>query len=354
MKSLLFAAFVAAAMHLIMRVYCQQNSYSDNDFKTITNNKLERIEESMTTFIYDTIAKLQSLKEEIRYLNTETANLRNFLQDHESQLQTLKWATEDLKQNQLPRKERDLVTEMQWAIFDLKQSFRDLEEEACFRNTDCSVWTEWSRCSVECGSGTRIRSRDCIKSGKFQSMCEPLDLQEEVCKGSACKEKPLLPQFDCPASYVSFQDLCLKFSKSKSNRLSSSMLCEKEGGFMVEIDSEHKQRLVKDFIDIVAPGIMVGRENITNSETEYWNKNEIDQRTHVAIDGMRNHQQTVFRNWRGEVMTYFNWAVGEPRNDKSNGMYCVTLNVLTGEWYMKCCDLPFFYVCESAKRTGNS
>ncbi|KAH3707157.1 hypothetical protein DPMN_066554 [Dreissena polymorpha] len=45
-------------------------------------------------------------------------------------------------------------------------------------------------------------------------------------------------------------------------------------------------------------------------------------------------------------MTYFNWAVGEPRNDRSDGDYCVTFNVLTGTWYMRCCSVTFYYVCE--------
>lgn len=323
----------------------------DNLEQEFVNHRLNLLEQGMSTYVYDSIAKMTYMQNQVEYLSVESSILQAILNEQKAEIDTLKWATENVKETQLTQEERDLVTELKWTIFDLKHTNEELQEDACFRNTDCYEWSGWSMCSVECGSGSKIRSRDCVTSGKFSSMCKPLDVQEEECKGNNCIVKHALSQFDCPDEYYSFQGFCFRFSGRQDSRLLSTIICDEEGSHLVLIDNDDKQKAVFDFLNIVAPEYMVDMHE-DFSKREYWNFKDIDQKTNVAVDGVRKEQRTVFLNWRDDVMTYFNWAVGEPRNDKSDGDYCATLNVLTGEWYMKCCSVTFYYVCESNSRTG--
>ncbi|XP_060570371.1 uncharacterized protein LOC132728707 [Ruditapes philippinarum] len=317
--------------------------------KLFIEHRLELLENGIASYVGESIPKMRSLEDQVEYLQKENTILHDIIENQNKKIKTLQWATEDMKVNQLTREERDLVTELKWTIFDLKEANRELQEDACMRKTECNEWEEWSRCSVDCGKGTRIRSRGCSNTGRFSSMCKPLDIEEQSCHGSNCRFQSTLSQFDCPDGYYSFQGLCLRFSGRQDGRLHSTILCEEESSHLVFIDSAEKHEAVVEFINIVAPEYMVDMHE-DFSKREYWDFHDIDQKTHVAVDGIRKHQKTYFINWKEQNMTYFNWAVGQPRNDKSDGDYCVTINVLTGEWYMKCCTVTFFYICESEER----
>lgn len=322
---------------------------NDSQFeREFTNHRLGLLEGSVSVFVQDASEKMTELQEEIAFLHTEAAKLRTTVEEQRKELNDLQWAATHNKANQLTREEKDLVTELKWTIFDLKNANIELQEESCFRNTECGEWAEWSQCSVSCGRGTKIRARECVKSGRFSSMCEPLTVQEEPCRKD-CISATGLSQFDCQDGYSSFHGYCLRFSGRQDSRLLSTILCEEEGAHLVLVDSWEKQKIVKDFIDIVAPEHMVDMHE-DFSKREYWDFHDIDQKVSVAIDGIRKHQKRDFTDWRGQNMTFLNWATGEPRNDRSDGDYCVTMNVLSGDWYMRCCSVTFFYICESEKR----
>lgn len=337
--------------NILIGVKCGRYYDIDTLEQEFMNHRLNLLEQGMSTYVYDSIAKMKSLQNQVEYLLVESSSLQTIIDGQKTEIDTLKWATKTIKETQLTSEERDLVSELKWTIFDLKQTNEALQEDACFRNTDCYEWTEWSRCSVECGRGSKIRSRDCVTSGKFSTMCKPLAVQEEECNGSSCMFKNALSQFDCPDEYYSFQGFCFRFSGRQDSRLLSTIICDEEGSHLVLIHNAEKQKVVFDFINIVAPEYMVDMHE-DFSKREYGDYKDIDKKTHVAVDGVRKEQRTVFLNWREAIMTYFNWAVVEPRNDKSDGDYCITLNVLTGQWYMKCCSVTFYYVCESNNGIG--
>lgn len=309
-------------------------------------HRIDLLEEGLKNYVYEAQPRIRVLEDEIGFLKEENVFLNEQLQEQRAELQTLQWATSDTKRFQITEEERNVVEELKWTIFDLKEANRELQEEACHRNTMCKDWQEWSRCSVDCGHGTRVRIRRCIQEGRFSSMCTPDNFQEEPCVGNQCAILDTISQLDCRENYTSYQGYCLRFSGRQDTRLLSTILCQDEGGHLAYIDSPAKQKVVWDFIGMSAPEYMPDLDDDV-SKHEFWDFKDIDQNTNVAVDGIRKHQRTEFVNWRDEVMSYFNWAVGQPRNDRSDGDYCATMNVLTGEWYMKCCSVTFFYVCET-------
>lgn len=315
----------------------------------LANHRIDLLEESVRTYVYEAQPKIKLLEDDIEDLREENAYLNHQILEQQREIQNLQWATVDVKQNQMTKEERDLVSELKWTIFDLKEANRELQEEACHRHTECEEWQRWSRCSADCGQGTRVRARNCVQNGRFSSMCTPQNFEEERCVGKNCSLLSSLSRLDCKENYTSFQGYCLRFSERQDSRLVSTILCEEDGGHLVDIDSDVKQKIVWDFIGLVAPLYMVDLHE-DFSKREYWDFHDIDQKTNVAIDGIRKHQREEFVNWRNNRMAYFHWAVGQPRNSRSDGDYCVTMNVLTGEWYMKCCSKTFFYVCETGYR----
>ncbi|KAL4231879.1 hypothetical protein ACF0H5_009455 [Mactra antiquata] len=343
------------SVHIIMilmsdnnGVFCRRRRNIDNAEKEFVDHRIKLLEDGMNIFVEDANEKMADMEIEVAFLTAETANLKTTIEEQRREIRTLQWATADTKMNQLTKEEKDLVTELKWTIFDLKNANLELQEDACHRNTECSDWTEWTTCSVSCGSGTKIRSRTCTQSGRFSSMCKPVDIDEEPCR-TECVSPNGLFNFDCPEGYSSFQGYCFRFSKRQDARTLSTILCEEEDAHLVAVNNVDKQKVVKDFIDMVAPEYMVDMHE-DFSKREYWDFHDIDQKVSVAIDGVRRHQRRYFLNWREDMMTYFNWAIGQPRNDRSDGDYCVTMNVLSGDWYMKCCDVTFFYICETEKR----
>ena len=344
-----FLIFVAFAMFGSICTYSRRRHDPELDYM---KHRLDLMEEGMANYVYESKPSITYLQNEVGKLKGENDVLREKVSGQEKEINNLKWMASENKKYSLTREERDLVTELKWTIFDLKMANEILQEENCKQNTVCNVWSDWTKCSATCGSGTRIRYRTCEKTGRFASMCTPSELEEEQCESQKCDVRSLLPRFDCPENYTSFQGYCFRFSGRQDARLLSTILCEKEDAHLVYINNEEKQNIVWDYLNAVAPEYMVDM-NEDFSKREYWDFKDIDQKTNIAIDGMRKHRQTYFLNWRVQEMTYFNWALGQPRNDKSNGDYCVTLNVLTGEWYMLCCSVTFFYVCETEVRVSD-
>lgn len=60
-----------------------------------------------------------------------------------------------------------------------KSSLLDIPSLATMAKNLCgvSVWTEWTPCSVTCGSGVRSRTRELIKNLKNE-LCQDIPLQE--------------------------------------------------------------------------------------------------------------------------------------------------------------------------------
>ena len=307
------------------------------------------MEDGLRTFVYEAKPSITYLQNEVGILQSENEMLREKMSSQDKDIENLKWMASENKKSSLTQEERDLVTELKWTIFDLKMANEILQDENCKQNTVCKDWSVWSRCSATCGPGTAIRYRKCETSGHFASMCKPEDVQEEPCDLGSCITTTLLPQYDCPENYTSFKGNCFRFSGRQDARLLSTIICEEEDAHLVEINNDDKQIIVRDYLNIVAPRYMVDMHE-DFSKREYWDYRDIDQKINVAIDGVRKHQRTYFLNWQDREMTYFNWAMYQPPDYKSDGDYCVTINVLTGKWNMLCCSVTFYYVCETEAR----
>ena len=324
---------------------CLARTRGEQDLE-LAKHRIELLEEGLKTYVYEAQPRIKTLESEIDFLKEENAYLNEQVFEQSVELQNLQWATANTRKHQITKEERNVVDELKWTIFDLKEANRELQEEACRRATVCETWMAWSRCSVDCGQGSRVRVRDCAQEGRFSSMCRPENFEEEKCVGNKCAILDQLSELDCPKNYTSYQGHCLQFSGRQDSRLLSTILCENNGGHLVQIDNVEKQKIVWNFISITAPAYMPDLHE-DFSKREYWDYKDIDQKVNVAIDGIRKEQRTDFLSWREDVMTFFYWAVGQPRNDRSDGDYCVVMNVLTGEWYMTCCSVTFFYVCET-------
>ena len=114
----------------------------------------------------------------------------------ESAISDLWWAASKLKkEQQMPVADQKLnvLKQIEWTVFDLKNSTMALMEDICLRESECSDWSDWSACSVSCGSGTSLRTRECTVAGKLKSSCNPKRSESTTCSEDACET--VIPHF---------------------------------------------------------------------------------------------------------------------------------------------------------------
>lgn len=332
----------------------------DDELKQeFTNHRLELLENGFNVFANEFLPTIEKMQKKLQFVTETNKKLSKQLHevaennDHlldtvnsqESEITDLLWAVADLKNNGLSIKDQNLLSEIEWTVFDLKHSTMELMEEMCLKEATCSAWSEWSVCSVSCGTGSSSRSRACKNDGKFKSYCDPAVYETTDCTRSTCGVISLsLP--DCPESYVSYRGYCFRFSDQPASRLLATILCETDDAHLVEIDSPEKQAIVSEYLQTVVPTYMK-QTDITIDDKRNSDFRDLDDDYMVAIDGKRFSKETDYLNWKEKKMEFFKWATGQPRNSKSDGDYCITLSLKDDHWYLRCCTKIFSYVCEA-------
>ncbi|KAH3707158.1 hypothetical protein DPMN_066555 [Dreissena polymorpha] len=257
------------AQHNSQAVRWHQPEQSSEDYELLAN-RMELTEESLRAYMFETNPVLSALRNDVRGIRKANKYLMKTLSRQRRELEDLRWATTQLKLSEVQEEERDMITQLQWTIFDLKFANERLQEDSCFRDTTCSDWTGWSHCSVTCSSGTRIRSRDCNQTGSFKSLCKPIVYDEVPCEEKACPTvEPVYEMTRCPKNYTSFDGYCLRFSGRQDTRLLSGIICNEDGGHLVTIDSNDKNEIVWEFLKKEAPQYMVDM-NEDFSKREFW------------------------------------------------------------------------------------
>ena len=259
----------------------------------------------------------------------------------------------ELRQPATAHRNKDELAEIEWTLFDLKFSTGQILEEMCMIEAKCSDWSEWSACSVDCGTGSSVRSRSCANGGKFQSYCDPARVETKECITKYCgPQKPQIKvtsssaELTCPESFVYVLGYCLRFSGRSDNRNLANIICETDNAHMVEIDGPEKRDIVMAYLEEEVPIYMQYlTENADKAERN--DLDYIDKTSQIAIDGLLYEGDKQYVNWKGEDLSYFQWSVGEPRNKDSGGNYCITVSLEDHKWYSNHCDETFYYVCEA-------
>ena len=325
----------------------------ENGFNKFANEMLPNMEKMQRKLEIVTDTN-KELSKKVKDISAENGQIVEELVRQEGVISDLLWAAAELKKDeQLPLDDQNMLKEIEWAVFDLKHSTLALMEDICLRESECSDWSDWGACSVSCGSGTSFRTRECTLAGKFRSYCNPRRSESTTCSDGPCEAVIIIDDLDCPENYVSFRGYCFRMSEKRSSRLIANIMCETDDAHLVEIDSSQKHAIVVDYLQQIGTSylnetdIFLSANMNTKSEDDSVTNDELE--TQIAIDGIRYRHETAYLNWKDREMIFYRWAWGQPRNDKSDGDYCITMNPENGQWYLRCCSRKFYYICEAPR-----
>ncbi|XP_053374793.1 uncharacterized protein LOC123534898 [Mercenaria mercenaria] len=178
----------------------------------------------------------------------------------------------------------------------------------------CSEWTQWTECDVtrEYYFGTRNRSRECeldkASSGKARK--EETDLG--ICEGGV-EGKGF-----CRKDYnMTTNGFCIKLYVTPKYHDDAEMVCQEDGGFLINIDSDLKYADVKSILN----GFL----------------------TNVNIGGRRKDSTSQWEYKYGSSSGYFKWfSSSYPM--KIDSYLCLAMqNYL---WYNLSCSTKFPFLCE--------
>ena len=341
-------------------VVCFGFPADESDLKEdLTDHRLNLLEDGFNAFAREVFPQMRRMQKKLEFITetnkelsyqlrdvtSHTDQLLSDFEEQENLVSDLLWAVGDIKTRQLPGEDNDSLTEIETTLSELKKTNMMFLEERCWSEVHCDGWSEWGTCSVDCGTGSSSRSRVCSNEGKFMSYCEPVIYETKDCTGNKCT-LPALSVFHCPENYVNFQGYCLRFSDDRRSRLLSTILCEEDDAHLVEIDSPAKQAIIMQYLQTVTTALM-GESNVDDDITGYSDLKTTEDQSLVAVDGIRHRQEKAYLNWKEKEMGFFEWAPGEPRNNESDGDYCLTLSIKDYRWYLRCCSKLFHYVCEA-------
>ena len=349
-------------IYLSILLSCSFGFPTDDEdlIQELTNHRLDLLENGFKVFANEVLPKLEKVQKKLEFVTKTSKDISNQLQDvstldsaladtieqQSTDIADLLWAVGDLKNHGLTNTDKDVLSRMEWTLFDLKYSTSMVMEEMCRKDITCGDWSEWSMCSVNCGNGESLRSRECSNDGKFKLHCEPILSESRKCSGSKCILNAL-SKLDCPEAYVSYQGYCLRFSGRRDSRLMSNIICETDDAHLVAIDSPDKLGIVMSYLEEFAPTHMRKTDKYSDSKG-YSNFDYLDDDNLVAIDGSKHKNMNDYYNWEGEVMKFFHWAPEQPSSDNIVGNYnCITANIKDNYWYLRSCTKRFYYVCEA-------
>ena len=330
--------------HLRQKFIKHRLDLLENGFSVFANEFVPEIEELQKKVSSVTKAN-KELSKQLKTVLAEDDELSVSVKEHDKVISNLLWAVANLKDQRTEASDKDTLLEIEWTLFDLKHSTDQLLEQMCIKEVTCRDWSEWSICSTECGNGTSSRSRECVNEGKFKPYCEPTVLETINCTETNCPVKALKDAV-CPEHYDSYQGYCFRFSGRLDSRPLSTIICETDDAHLVLVDSRQKHDAVMGYVEEIILTYMRKPNDVLDSRNFTYSR-YFEDTNKIAIDGIRPATGTEFVNWKNEQMDYFLWAAGEPRNEKKDGDYCITISLKDYEWYQTCCTERYYYICEA-------
>ena len=200
-------------------------------------------------------------------------------------------------------------------------AFENLEQtvvhELCHK-TPCTLWSKWTNCTAKglatFGYQTRVRkcwynSTDpCAQDGTVT-----IETASKMCEGQ------------CRSDYtITKHGFCLKYHPILLNLSQAELLCQSEGGHVMNVDT--KERLI-DFTPFSGVAFV-----------------------YVYVDGIRANNKSRF-SYRSGADPISNgvlrWQKGQPAGQGSNSLCLVTrLVIRTVYWFEFSCATPKPFVCE--------
>ena len=158
----------------------------------------------------------------------------------------------------------------------------------------CDAWSEWSECGATLHDyfSTRTRTRRCgVTQDRYGRRDE---IETDVCEGSKTK-------LSCPRSYqITGKGFCFKLFMEQKNHSTAQAVCRKDGGYLVNIDSDQKYDSVKEIL-------------LANNVT-----------LNIHIDGRYVNSQWTYSH--GSTTGYFRWYPGHRRVSPSHACLGLTGN----------------------------
>jgi hypothetical protein len=193
---------------------------------------------------------------------------------------------------------------------------RNIEAKLCDLHP-CSQWTEWSSCVVRFGQiGWKFRTRQCNVN---MTSCEIESTSRTEKKFGICTM-----DMNCPYDYnITKNGFCMKLVADKYGpKQATEQQCQKDGGHLVNIDSEMKL------------------EDVSSLLTGFRNR-------YIWIDGERKDVSSPWEYTYGSQKRFFKWYTNEPSNGSHDLCLAITFYRYFGlTWDDVTCSDSKYSICE--------
>jgi hypothetical protein len=179
----------------------------------------------------------------------------------------------------------------------------------------CSEWTEWFGCTAQVGQfGSKFRTRRCSVNMTSCEIDSNRRTEKEfgICIGH------------CPNGYnITKNGFCMKlFADITVKKDAAEQQCQKDGGHLVNIDSEIK------FKDVSS--LLTGYSSLA-----------------IWIDGHRKDVNSPWEYTYGSQSGFFKWhSPGQPGNKSNELCLIIMLQGHDVKWYDYLCTSSCFSICE--------
>jgi hypothetical protein len=179
----------------------------------------------------------------------------------------------------------------------------------------CSGWTEWFGCTARVGQfGSKFRTRLCSVN---MTSCE-------IDSNSRTEKEFGICIGYCPNGYnITKNGFCMKlYADKRDKRDAAEQQCQKDGGHLVNIDSEMKLEDVSSLL--------------TGFST---NKG-------IWVDGHRKDENSPWEYTYGSQKGFFKWRSGQPDNTSNELCLFIALYSNGVKWFDYKCAQTFYSICE--------
>ncbi|XP_060583886.1 C-type lectin domain family 6 member A-like [Ruditapes philippinarum] len=192
----------------------------------------------------------------------------------------------------------------------------NIEKEIC-KLHPCSDWSVWSVCVARFGQiGSKVRTRQCNVN---KTRCE-------IHSNSRTEKEFGICIGYCPNGYnITKNGFCIKFYSDKKVKKEAEKHCQKDGGHLVNIDSELKYNDVSSLL--------------TDLNTNRW----------IWIDGHRKDVSSPWKYTYGSQKGFFKWSISEPHNGSNDLCLFITLYSHGVKWHDITCTSLHVSICEISK-----